>query len=130
MVALLSTMVLVGVLNGQVTSGTVVPDSGVLLTMATIAAVGLVVAWHQPGNPIGWLLLAVALCFVTAFNAGGYVTLVYHHGHRGPAAQVAAQRGHGLRGRGRALAGRHLVPVGDHDARLRGAARGHRGSGS
>ena len=29
----------------------------VTLTLWVIAVVGLVVAWHQPGNPIGWLML-------------------------------------------------------------------------
>jgi hypothetical protein len=90
MLVQLTSMVLVNVLNGKVTSGTVLPDSGILLTMATIAAVGLVVAWHQPGNSVGWLLLAVALCFVTAFNAGGYIEAAYHRGQPstplGPAA--------------------------------------------
>jgi hypothetical protein len=89
-VLLLSGMGVQGALSGELTRRTVAPDSGLLLTMATIAAVGLVVAWHQPRNPVGWLLLAVALCFVIAFTAGGYITLRYARGHLGlPLGQVA-----------------------------------------
>jgi hypothetical protein len=81
--AQLVSMAVQGTLTGEVTSRTLGPDSGLLLTMGVIGAVGLVVAWHQPRNPIGWLLLAVGLCFVTAFDAGGYITLRYASGHRG-----------------------------------------------
>jgi hypothetical protein len=82
-VLLLTAMALQGALTGELTRRTVAPDSGLLLTMATIAAVGLVVARHQPRNAIGWLLLAVALCFLLAFNAGGYTTFRYAHHHTG-----------------------------------------------
>ena len=34
--------------------------SGVLVVILVVGAVGLVVARHQPGNPIGWLLLGAA----------------------------------------------------------------------
>jgi hypothetical protein len=29
-----------------------------LIIFATFVTVGLVIAWHRPGNPIGWLILA------------------------------------------------------------------------
>ena len=41
----------------QITLGSFNTGAGLMLTLRVIAAVGLVVAWHQPGNPIGWLLL-------------------------------------------------------------------------
>ena len=88
--ALLATLVLVSALAGQLTGGTILANSGLPLTMGTIGAVGLVVARHQPRNPTGWLLLAVALCFVVTFNAGQYITLRYVDGHTGlPLAPVA-----------------------------------------
>jgi hypothetical protein len=80
---LMCTLVLMAGLMGQLANGTLLADSGLLLTMGAIGAVGLVVAWHQPRNLIGWLLLAVALCFLVAFNAGTYLTLRYAHGHVG-----------------------------------------------
>ena len=87
---LLGVMALGGSVSGELTSGTILPDSGLVLTLATIGAVGLVVARHQPGNPIGWLLLTVALCFVVTFNAGQYIILRYVDGHTGlPLAPVA-----------------------------------------
>src|SRR5438552_2942108 len=87
---LLGVIALQGTVSGELTSGTILPDSGLVLTLATIGAVGLVVARHQPRNPIGWLLLAVALCFVVTFNAGQYITLRYVDGHTGlPLARVA-----------------------------------------
>jgi hypothetical protein len=48
----------------------------------TCALVGIVIAWHQPRHPMGWILLGVA-CFFSLDNvAGGYVMLDYtdHHG--------------------------------------------------
>ena len=88
---LLGTMVLLGGLAGQLTRGSIASGGSLLLTMGIIGAVGLVVARHQPGNPIGWLLLAVTLCFAIAFNVGTYITLRYYdRGHSGlPLGQVA-----------------------------------------
>ncbi len=57
--------------------------SGLVLMLASVAAVGLLVAWHQPGNPIGWLLLSSSVCFLVTFNSGSYATLIYHLHHRG-----------------------------------------------
>ena len=47
------------------------------LAFLTMAGVGLVVARFQRRNPIGYLLLGTALCFVLTLDAGGYDTLVY-----------------------------------------------------
>ena len=46
-----------------------------------IAAVGLIVARRQPGNPIGWLLLAGAGCLL-GLDAGAMRWLVYRLGHQ------------------------------------------------
>jgi hypothetical protein len=47
-----------------------------LLTLA-LAGVGLLVAWHQPRNPIGWVLLASGVCFVLDGDASLYETADY-----------------------------------------------------
>ena len=69
--------------------------AGLMLTMWVIAAVGLVVAWHQPGNPIGWLLLAVPTSLGVIFASDGY-DAAYRAGHHalpvlGPVALTFAQ---------------------------------------
>ena len=47
--------------------------------------VGVVVAWHQPGNPMGWVLLGVTLFFGVDALASGYAILDYRlHGGRLP----------------------------------------------
>jgi hypothetical protein len=45
---------------------------GLVLMVAITAVVGLLVAWHQPGNPIGWLLLASSLLYPLGLNAANY----------------------------------------------------------
>jgi hypothetical protein len=45
--------------------------------------VGYIVARRQPGNPIGWILLAATLAFLLSTNAGTYAALYYHQGYRG-----------------------------------------------
>jgi hypothetical protein len=52
-----------------------------LLTVA-LAGVGLLLAWHQPRNPIGWVLLVSGVCFVLDGDASLYDTADYllHHG--------------------------------------------------
>ncbi len=43
----------------------------------SFAVVGLVVAWHRPRNPIGWLMLAVAAGLVFYIDSGLYNVLGY-----------------------------------------------------
>jgi hypothetical protein len=55
------------------------------------AAVGILVARRQPGNPIGWLLLVIAGCLFLATDGGDYALLAYHLGYHlalGPLALV------------------------------------------
>ncbi len=47
------------------------------------ALVGAVVAWRQPRNPVGWLLMGVIVTYAVSGNAASYEVLVYRHGHAG-----------------------------------------------
>jgi hypothetical protein len=66
------------------------------LMFLIVAGVGLVVARYQRRNPIGYLLLGAAVCFLLTLGGGGYATLVYPQ-HRdlplGAVALVLAQAG-------------------------------------
>jgi hypothetical protein len=60
-----------------------------LVLCVPMAAVGLIVARRQPGNPIGWLLLVIPVGVLLSLAAGPYAWLVYRMGYRlplGPAA--------------------------------------------
>jgi hypothetical protein len=46
---------------------TAAEGTALVLALWAIAAVGLVVAWHQPANPIGWLLLAMPASLLLTF---------------------------------------------------------------
>ncbi len=66
-------------------------NGGQTIVIAPFAVVGFVLAWRRPGNPIGWLSLAVAGCFLLSTDSGFYAALVYRQGHHlplGPAALV------------------------------------------
>jgi hypothetical protein len=52
--------------------------------------VGVVGAWHQPRNPMGWVLLGVTFFFALDAAAGGYAILDYRrHGGRLPLGWLA-----------------------------------------
>jgi len=79
----------------KITPGTANTGAGLMLTLWVIAAVGLVVAWHQPGNAIGWLLLAAPTSLAVTFASDGY-DAAYRPGHHalpvlGPVALLFAQ---------------------------------------
>jgi hypothetical protein len=58
--------------------------------LAPFAIVGFVVARRVPGNPIGWILLALALCLMFSTDVGYYAVAVYQVGdHRLPLARLA-----------------------------------------
>jgi hypothetical protein len=59
-------------ISGSVTD--LLAGLGVVLMIAITATVGLLVAWHQPGNAIGWLLLASSLLYPVGLNAAPYST--------------------------------------------------------
>jgi hypothetical protein len=46
--------------------------------------VGLLVARRQPGNPLGWLLIGIALCLILATDGSEYVVLRYQLGYHLP----------------------------------------------
>jgi hypothetical protein len=54
-----------------------------------ICAVGFIVARRQPGNPIGWLLLAVTVGILLSLDAEPYAWMVYRLGYRLPFGPVA-----------------------------------------
>ncbi|HJY74411.1 MAG TPA: hypothetical protein VJ347_21765, partial [Streptosporangiaceae bacterium] len=57
--------------------------AGLVLVLA-LAAVGFVVARRQPGNPLGWMFLALAALSVLGAAAGAYAVLSYRLGHHLP----------------------------------------------
>ena len=70
--------------------------AGLVTIVLVTAAVGLVVAGHQPRNPIGWLLAGEAVFMLLSVAAGAYADLVYRRGDRdlafaGPPALVLSQ---------------------------------------
>src|SRR5580693_1022886 len=58
-------------------AGSAIGGFALALMFLVMATVGLVVARFQRRNPIGYLLLGAALCFLLTLGAGGYTTLVY-----------------------------------------------------
>ena len=54
----------------------------------SFGAVGLVVAWHRPRNPIGWLMLVLGVGFLFYVDSGVYNVLNYRLGYRLPLAPV------------------------------------------
>ena len=76
-------------LSGQLGDGLVALVIGI-----PCAGVGVVVARRQPGNPLGWLFLAIALCLFVANDGGDYSYFIYRLGHHlpfGPAALALDQ---------------------------------------
>jgi hypothetical protein len=82
-----------GVLAGlahHLTLGHVGAGAGLLVFGLT----GVVVAYHQPRNPVGWILVSFPLLFLLGTDAQYYAVLRYHLGHSGlpfgPAAVLIA----------------------------------------
>ena len=71
-----------GVLGGlahQLTLGGLGAAAGFLVFGLT----GVVVAYHQPRNPVGWILIFFPVLFVLGIAAQYYTVLRYHLGHFG-----------------------------------------------
>ena len=60
------------------------------LPLLPFGIVGFVVARRQPRNPIGWVMLALALDFLLTSDAGEYAYLVYRQGYDLPFGRAAA----------------------------------------
>jgi hypothetical protein len=82
-VALVGVLFLGAALAGEVSTKSFWSASGVLGMDLIIAAVGLVVARHQPRNPIGWLLAGESVFILLTIVAGFCADLMYRHGHHG-----------------------------------------------
>ena len=65
-------------LSGQLGNGIVAVVVGI-----PCAAVGVLVARRQPGNPLGWLFLSTGTCLFISNDAGDYSYYVYRLGRSG-----------------------------------------------
>ncbi len=54
---------------------------GIALLFSPFAAVGVLVASRQPRNPIGWVLLALAISMMCSVDAGAYAVIAFRLGH-------------------------------------------------
>jgi hypothetical protein len=80
-VALLAFLAVSSAVTGAVTLGKLWSAAGLLVIILVTAAVGLIVAAHQPRNPIGWLLVGEAVFMLLSVAAGAYANLVYRLGY-------------------------------------------------
>ena len=92
-VVLLASGIFVGTKTGPASTGTALGGVALALMFLILAAVGLVVARFQRRNPIGYLLLGTALCFLLTLDGGGYATLVYAQHRDLPLGAVAVVLG-------------------------------------
>jgi hypothetical protein len=83
---LLGITVVLAALTRQLTISTVV--TGVPVPLG-YAGVGVIVARHRPGNPLGWILIFFVVLFMTALDAGYYAVFRYRLGHDVPFGPVA-----------------------------------------
>ena len=76
-VVLLAAGAYLGTKTSPASAGSAIGGFALGLMFLVMAGVGLIVARFQRRNPIGYLLLGTALCFLITLDAGGYATLVY-----------------------------------------------------
>ena len=55
-----------------------------IVIFATFVTVGLIIAWHRPGNPIGWIILVGVEVQGLAIAGGAYQTLAGRPGYHLP----------------------------------------------
>jgi hypothetical protein len=77
--------VVLSVLDHQLSAGNIVTGAGFLV----FAGVGVLVAYHQPRNPVGWLLILFTSFFAVGIDAQEYAVFCYLLGHRLPFASAA-----------------------------------------
>jgi hypothetical protein len=95
-VALLTFLGVSGALAGTLGLGGLGAALSLLTIVLVTGVVGLVVADHQPRNPIGWLLAGEAVFILLSVAGGAYANLVYRLGYHdlafaGPLALVLDQ---------------------------------------
>ena len=76
-------------LAGLVHQLTIPVEAAGVIPVLVSAAVGVVVARHQPRNPLGWLLIFFTLLVMLSIDGGYYAVLSYSLGHHLPLAWVA-----------------------------------------
>ncbi len=59
-----------------------------IIVLASCATVGLIIAWHRPANPIGWLILAGMDVQGLAIDGSAYVTLAHRPGDHLPVGPI------------------------------------------
>jgi hypothetical protein len=59
-----------------------------LVVFASCVTVGLIIAWHRPGNPIGWLILAGVDVQGLAIDGSVYATLARRPGYHLPVGPI------------------------------------------
>jgi hypothetical protein len=82
-VGLIVILPVMGALSHPMSSTSATAVISLLVVILVVAAVGLVVARHQPGNAIGWLLLGAAVWIPLTIAASEYAAFVYDYEHRG-----------------------------------------------
>jgi hypothetical protein len=83
-VAVLLGLLLLGpAITGQISLASFWGAASILVIIVVNAAVGLLVARHQPANPIGWLLTGESVFLLLSILSGFYANMVYRLGHPG-----------------------------------------------
>jgi hypothetical protein len=96
-VAVLVVLLFLGpAVTGQISLASFWGAASILVIIVVNAAVGLLVARHQPANPIGWLLAGESVFLLLTILSGFYANMVYRLGHPGlpviaPASLVLSQ---------------------------------------
>jgi len=80
-VALFAFIVVSALVTGTFSAIKLWSAAGLLAVIAATAAVGLVVARHQPRNPTGWLLAGEAAYMLLSIATGAYAQMVYQLGY-------------------------------------------------
>jgi hypothetical protein len=64
-------------------------NAATVVVAGCFAVVGLVLAWHRPRNPIGWLMLALGTGLLLTVDGGLYNVIGYRLDHRLPLGPTA-----------------------------------------
>jgi signal transduction histidine kinase len=89
--AVVLTLAVASVLLARMVNQLTIPAEGVAAAQVLISApVGVVIAYHRPRNPEGWILACSMLLLILSLDAGYYAVLYYTLGHHElPLAPVA-----------------------------------------